>query len=194
MTRSISHLFFRSILSSASACGIVRGKPSNTKPFEQSDFLSRSSMMPIMISSGTSLPALIRGWAFRPSSVPCWTAARRMSPVEIWGIPNSANSFFACVPFPAPGGPSKAMFIPFPAQHALGRDAQPPADSGASRAGESLVVAADQVAFDLLNRVERDTDHDQDGRSAKWEVDADHVGEHRRNHANRRQVDATAEG
>jgi hypothetical protein len=33
------------------------------------------------------------------------TAARSMSPVEIWGIPYFWVMNAACVPFPAPGGP-----------------------------------------------------------------------------------------
>ena len=46
-----------------------------------------------------------------PIEVPSLTAARRMSPVDIWGIRYSSTSILACVPFPAPGGPSKIMFM-----------------------------------------------------------------------------------
>jgi hypothetical protein len=42
-----------------------------------------------------------------PSGVPALTAARSMSPVEIWGIPNFSQINLACVPFPAPGAPNK---------------------------------------------------------------------------------------
>jgi hypothetical protein len=42
-----------------------------------------------------------------PSGVPALTAARSMSPVEIWGIPNFSQINLACVPFPAPGAPNR---------------------------------------------------------------------------------------
>jgi hypothetical protein len=39
--------------------------------------------------------------------VPAFTAARSMSPVDIWGIPNFSQINLACVPFPAPGAPNR---------------------------------------------------------------------------------------
>jgi hypothetical protein len=39
------------------------------------------------------------------------TAARRMSPVEIWTDPSISVSSLATVPFPAPGAPNKMIFI-----------------------------------------------------------------------------------
>jgi len=41
--------------------------------------------MPTMMSSGTSSPVSMIALAFFPNSVPSRTAARRMSPVEMWG-------------------------------------------------------------------------------------------------------------
>ena len=41
--------------------------------------------MPIMTSSGTRPPAFMMLSARWPSSVPSLTAARSMSPVEMWG-------------------------------------------------------------------------------------------------------------
>ena len=41
-----------------------------------------------MMSSDTSLPWSITSLAALPSSVPALMAARNMSPVEIWGMPN----------------------------------------------------------------------------------------------------------
>src|SRR4029450_9525559 len=38
--------------------------------------------------------------------------------------------------------------------------AQSPADARAPRPGEALVVAADEVSLDLLDRVQRDAHHD----------------------------------
>src|SRR5260221_9526963 len=61
----------------------------------------------MMMSSETSWPASITFFAARPSGVPALTAARSMSPVEICGMANFFASTAACVPLPAPGGPSR---------------------------------------------------------------------------------------
>ena len=45
--------------------------------------------------------------ACRPIGVPAATAARSMSPVESCTMPYFATSRLACVPLPAPGGPSR---------------------------------------------------------------------------------------
>ena len=65
---------------------MVRGKPSNKKPFLQSSFAIRSFTRPKMISSETSLPASITALACLPSSVPALIAALNISPVEICGM------------------------------------------------------------------------------------------------------------
>jgi hypothetical protein len=49
------------------------------------------------------------GLAIAPRAVPLATWLRRMSPVEIWGIPAEAASRDAWVPFPEPGGPKKTI-------------------------------------------------------------------------------------
>ena len=54
--------------------------------------------------------------AAMPNSVPAFTAARNMSPVEICGIPKCSLMKLAWVPFPAPGPPNKMMrmiLLPF---------------------------------------------------------------------------------
>src|SRR3954471_17351739 len=61
----------------------------------------------MMMSSETSWPESITFFAATPSGVPAFTAARSMSPVEICGMPNFSLMTLACVPLPAPGGPSK---------------------------------------------------------------------------------------
>src|SRR5688572_15583439 len=61
----------------------------------------------MMMSSETRWPASITFFAATPSGVPAFTAARSMSPVEIWGMPNFSRMKFACVPLPAPGGPRR---------------------------------------------------------------------------------------
>ena len=97
--------------SSASACGIVRGTPSRMKPFAQSARATRSRTMPMMTSSGTSLPASMKLLAFRPVSVPFLIASRRMLPVEMVGMFSFLLMISACVPFPAPGAPKRISFI-----------------------------------------------------------------------------------
>jgi hypothetical protein len=63
-------------------------------------------MTAIIFSSLTSRPASMTARAARPSSLPWLTASRRISPVEILGIPRSRATRSAWVPFPAPGAPS----------------------------------------------------------------------------------------
>ena len=68
----------------------------------------------MMMSSETRPPASITVLAAQPSGVPALTAARSMSPVEICGMPNRSLMNAACVPLPAPGGPSNISRIPRP--------------------------------------------------------------------------------
>src|SRR5690348_1721530 len=75
-----------------------------------------------------------------------------MSPVEIFGIPMCAEMNWACVPFPAPGGPTRTRRITAP-----------------PLAEEALVVAQHQLALDLLRGVETNADEDQDRRAAEGE-------------------------
>ena len=58
-----------------------------------------------MIESGTYSPWSMNRLASTPSSVPSDTLARKMSPVEIAGMPKWSATTWAWVPFPAPGGP-----------------------------------------------------------------------------------------
>ena len=53
----------------------------------------------------------MKDFAFCPSGVPAFTAARSMSPVEMCGVPNSSTSLAACVPLPAPGAPNNTIFM-----------------------------------------------------------------------------------
>src|SRR5437764_3508824 len=97
--------------------------------------------------------------AFLPSSVPSLTLARSMSPVEMNGSRKSMRSRSACVPFPAPGGPNRIRF-------SSGMGAAYRATAGQARAQvllqETLVVAHHQLGLELLHRVQRHPDHDQD--------------------------------
>ena len=93
--------------SSASACAVVRGKPSRMKPSRASSCSRRSAAIATIRSSGTRPPASICALAALPSSVPSLTFVRNMSPVEMNGRRKSSRSRSAWVPFPAPGGPIK---------------------------------------------------------------------------------------
>ena len=70
------------IPASASAWGTVRGNPSNITPFFASDSRIRSLIKSIIIESGTSFPSSMYCFAAMPVSVPFFTAALNISPVE----------------------------------------------------------------------------------------------------------------
>ena len=53
--------------------------------FAESGRANRSRMISMTMSSPTSRPASMTCFAFSPNSVPSFTAARSMSPVEMWG-------------------------------------------------------------------------------------------------------------
>jgi hypothetical protein len=61
-------------------------------------------------SPGTAPMATVEHVAL-VTSVPAWTAARSISPVESCGMPCFSTSLCACVPLPAPGGPSNINLI-----------------------------------------------------------------------------------
>src|SRR5580692_8340850 len=137
----------------------------------------RSATILSTSESGTSSPRSMIGLAFTPSGVPAATCSRSMSPVERCGTEYLPASFFACVPFPAPGGPSKitarlsssggrfsgttglvAMILPSAAQPAL--------------PCKPFVVAHDQLGFELLYSVHRHADYDQQRRAAEIKLHA----------------------
>ena len=68
---------------SASACGMLRGKPSSRKPSPASSEVTRSMIMAIVSSSGTRSPFSMYLSASLPSSLPFSTSARNMSPVAM---------------------------------------------------------------------------------------------------------------
>src|SRR4051812_8034195 len=115
-----------------------------------------------------------------PRSVSALAIVRRMSPVEIWGQPNCFISLSAWVPLPAPGAPSRTMIFPheFDMERSSlalrARDAAA-TQSAPTRSEEPVVVAHDELRFDLLHRVHRDADDDQEARTAEAEVEP-HAG------------------
>ena len=93
--------------SSASAWPTVRGKPSSTKPRRASG--AREALLRHADHDGVGheLAALHdRRAPGDRAPIPDATAARSMSPVEICGMPSLRTRRSACVPLPAPGGPS----------------------------------------------------------------------------------------
>src|SRR5690348_17656987 len=110
--------------------------------------------MSMVTSSGTRSPRSMKLFASRPSSVPCPTLARKMSPVEILGTCRCSAMNWACVPLPAPGGPTRTR-----------RTSESP---GAS-SEEALVVAQHELALDLLHGLQPDADDDEHSCAAEGE-------------------------
>src|SRR5262245_37933677 len=116
-----------------------------------------------MVASSTSSPEAMIPCTLFPRGVPPATASRSMSPVEMAGTPRCRQSTWACVPLPAPGGPSRTTRAP----RLLAASATNPAPLH-----EPLVVAHHELALDLLDGVHRDPHHDQQRGAAEVEVDA----------------------
>src|SRR4029077_1338788 len=114
-----------------------------------------------------------------PPSVPALTASRSISPVEIFGIPLACASRSACVPFPAPGGPSITRFNDIVESSAdLQVRCRADLQVGTTTClrssptnprllHEPVVVPHDQLALDLLHRVHRDADDNQERRATE---------------------------
>src|SRR5919198_1828524 len=101
-----------------------------------------------------------------------------MSPVAMCGSPYSAAIRFACVPFPAPCGPSKSTFT--------------------TLFEETLVAAHHHLRLHLPHRVERYPDHDQDRGAAERARgrlrEAEVADEQARSDGHNRQVERAREG
>src|SRR5262249_48508415 len=151
--------------------------------------------MLIVTSSGTSWPESMYRLASTPSGVPERTLARKMSPVEILGTARCAAMNSACVPFPAPGGPTRTNLMgppPVLSPLQLARVAEP-----ASLTKEPFVVALHQLALDLFHRLQADTNDDQNGRATEREVlllATDQVDEQVRQDRDDAQVERAGEG
>ena len=150
-----------SACSSISAWPIVRGKPSSRKPSSASPESSRSSITSQISSSGTRSPGPCTPWPSCRARSSLATASRRMFRSRSRAGRSRRRSRSACVPFPAPGGPSRTRLQ-------LGS------------LEEALVVAHHQLRLELLHRVERHADHDQDRGAAEVEVRARLVDQDRR--------------
>src|ERR1700694_6008103 len=118
-------------------------------------------------SSGTSSPRSMIGLAWSPRGVPRPTWSRNMSPVERCGTPNCSAICFACVPFPAPGGPKKITARPSPVAgpaRGIATAPQPPLFD------KAFVVTHDQLRLNLLHRIHGHANHDQQRRAAEVKI------------------------
>src|SRR3989454_542114 len=175
------------VRSTSSAWAAVRGKPSSTAPCCASGFASSSLIRARMTASGTSLPSSMNFLASRPSGVPVWTAARRMSPVVIFGSPSRSARILPCVPFPEPGAPKRRMntarlHVPLAA-----------AELDAPFFHEPIVMSQQQVLLHLRDGVERDPHHDEQRGAAEAERHVEGVRHHDRQHGHDRQENGTRE-
>src|SRR4029077_8750072 len=157
------------------ACATVRGNPSNTNPCEQSGRSMRSRTIFRTRESGTRSPRAMMGLASNPSGVPWLTCSRSMSPVERCGTPYFLANSFACVPFPAPGGPRKitarSNFCGARVSGATQASPLPPTAQPALSC-KAFVVPHDQLSFQLLHRIHGHAHDDQERRSAEIEIDS----------------------
>src|SRR6266850_1269492 len=156
-----------STTSRISACLSVLGKPSSRNPRLASERASLRATSSPTTSSGTRLPDSTTAFALTPTGVPAAIASLKISPVEMWGMPNLSLIAAAWVPLPAPGGPKRtSLTSPIPRG---GSSATAP---HARALQEAVVVAHDQLRFDLLDRVHRHPDDDQQRGSSEVELDA----------------------
>src|ERR1700712_2865742 len=93
-----------------------------------------------------------------------------MSPVEILGMSKCAATNSACVPLPAPGGPTSTSLTRLASQWSSVSGASGRWAKGPGSAEEAFVVALHQLALDLLHGVEGDAHHDQHSGAAEREV------------------------
>ena len=89
---------------------MFRGYPSNIILFLLEEFLITVFNNWLTILSTTKSPWAIMRSIFFPISVLFLISSLKRSPVDNWYRLNFLAINFACVPFPAPGGPNKIKF------------------------------------------------------------------------------------
>src|SRR5258707_12092958 len=142
-------------------------RPSSTRPAARGS-LNACLMMPMMTASGTRSPRSMYPLASRPSAVPARMAARSSSPVERVGTPSAAASSGAWVPFPAPGFPKSTMIMSNgEGSESRGSRLLASADLQLALLHEAVVLPQQKMLLHLRQRIERDTDHDEQRRSAE---------------------------
>src|SRR6266513_4726331 len=108
-----------------------------------------------------------------PRVVPSFTAARRMSPVVIFGSCRRSARILPCVPFPEPGAPRIRTNTGL-----LGAAAE--LDSAFLH--EAVVMPEEEVLLHLLDGVQRDADDDQQRGPAEAERHVEHIADDDRQH------------
>src|SRR2546430_9233955 len=137
--------------------------------------------MPRITLSGTSFPSSMYFFASRPSGVSARTAARRMSPVVIFGNPSRSARTFPWVALPEPGAPNRRM------NTASLHVALAPAELDAPFLHEAVVMAQQQMLLYLLYRVEGHAHDDEQRRAAEAERHVEDVRHDDRQHRHQRQ-------
>ena len=174
-----------SMPSSASACGTVRGKPSRMKPLRAVRLrrCGRRSCA-IRISSETSSPRLHHRLGLQPDLAcpprPRRAACRRSRAAR---CRSASSSRLACVPLPAPGGPSRISV------HRRLRPCTP-----RPCVDQALILVREQVRLDLRHRVHRHRDDDQQAGAAEVERHAVVADQDFRQQADHRQIDRADRG
>src|SRR3954470_19892430 len=203
-----------------SAWGTVRTAPSRIAPFAVFGEVITSCRIPRITESGTRSPRSMNAFASFPRGVPSRRAARSTSPVAIFGIPSRSASLSACVPLPAPGGPSRTMITVRPGRKKFGgafgsSEGNRPllaiatrrtrrsvaaaatlaaAEANATLLHEAIVLAKQEVLIHLRHRIQRDTNDDEQRRPAEPEGHVDHVGDENRKQRNKREEERAREG
>ena len=123
----------------------------------------RSATILSTSESETNCPRSMMGFANCPSGVFFTIFSRSMSPVERCGTPYLRANSFACVPFPAPEAREKSPHDPACRQGAAPPRSALPLAPAAKPAlpCESFVIAHDELCFQLLHRIHRHADDDQ---------------------------------
>src|SRR5690606_9790405 len=144
---------------------------------------------PRIRSSGTSSPASMYAWAFRPSSVPSRRAARSRSPVDTWAAPVSSARRTAWVPFPTPGPPRRIAIIRRSSHVPLSTAHLHP-----TLLHEAVVVTQEQQLLGLLHGVEPHAHNDQEARAPEEErLDVEDLEDPEGDERDEREVDRAGE-
>src|SRR5262245_20960890 len=134
-------------------------------PPSQSGRLKRDFTTSARMSSETSCPAACTFRTSKPKGSSLWAISRRMSPVATRGSLSLSASRCACVPLPAPCGPIKTVMSGIAALVTA-----TPTKTAAPRTEETIIMAHDKLRFDLIHRIHRNADYDQQTGSPEKEV------------------------
>src|ERR1700720_853076 len=146
-------------------------------PGSQSGSSILSATRSFTVASGTNARACSVFSTCSPNSSRLPPLSRSMSPVEMCGNPSTFFNSLACVPLPEPGAPKRIRHsrLISTGSSGGGLNPAPPAADPSRPRSKALIVTHDQLCFDLIHSVHRDTDHDQQAGSAKVKIHAQTV-------------------